>query len=364
MDVSRGAQLGPYVVDGPLGSGGMGEVWRARNPRIGRTVAIKVLPRELRADEDRLRRFEQEARAVGALSHPNLLVLFDVGVDEGVPYLAMELLEGESLGPARRRRVADAQALRIAADVARGPAAAHDAGIVHRDVKPDNLFITVDGRVEDPRLRRRQAPAQRDEPARRSGAPRPGAETVDGAVIGTPAYMAPEQLAGAPVDARVDLFALGVVLYEMLTGAPAVRVGDAGRGAGRDPARGAGADAGAARGNRGRRAALPREAAGGALRVGERSRLRARRAHRRRHAARRELAGRGTAPTVATVAETPRRAWPIGAGRRRGGGAGRRARRVEGRAAVGAGATSRRRRRSPSVPASPGSPAAARSGAA
>src|SRR5450432_3419178 len=126
----------------------MGEVWRARDPRIGRTVAIKVLRADVRADEDRLRRFEQEARAVGGLSHPNLLILHDVGRHDGVPYLVTELLEGESLrvrlagGPLPVRA-----ALRIASEVARGLAAAHGAGIVHRDVKPDNLFITVDGRV-------------------------------------------------------------------------------------------------------------------------------------------------------------------------------------------------------------------------
>jgi sugar lactone lactonase YvrE len=219
VDVARGAQLGPYVLDARLGAGGMGEVWRARDPRIGRTVAIKVLPRELRADEDRLRRFEQEARAVGALSHPNLLVLFDVGHADGAPYLVTELLEGESL----RARLAGGplplrSALKIAADVARGLGAAHGAGITHRDIKPDNLFITADGRVKilDFGVAKLRRDRDDEDPGRTVTS---GPETQAGAVVGTPAYMAPEQLAGRPVDARADLFALGVVLHEMLTGA-------------------------------------------------------------------------------------------------------------------------------------------------
>jgi len=217
VHVGPDSQLGRYVVDARIGSGGMGEVWRARDPRIGRTVAIKVLPAELRADAERLQRFEQEARAVGALSHPNLLVLFDVGQHDGSPYLVTELLDGESLRSRLRGGPLSARtALRIAADVARGLAAAHGTGIVHRDVKPDNLFITADGRVKilDFGVAKLRRDLDQDDTATITSSP----ETQAGAVIGTPGYMAPEQLTSREIDARTDLFALGVVLHEMLTG--------------------------------------------------------------------------------------------------------------------------------------------------
>jgi len=193
----------------------MGEVYRARDSRLGREVAIKVLPADFAADSDRLRRFEQEARATAALSHPNILAVFDVGSHEGSPYLVEELLEGESLrqrlgsGPLPCRK-----AVEIATQIAHGLAAVHARGIVHRDLKPDNVFLTRDGVVKI--LDFGLATLARGEgEADPSAAPTGSAPH---AVLGTAAYMAPEQARGLPVDARSDLFALGAVLYEMLSG--------------------------------------------------------------------------------------------------------------------------------------------------
>ena len=149
MGLSAGARLGTYELLGPLGAGGMGEVYRARDPRLGREVAIKVLPREWAENPERLRRFEQEGRAASALAHPNIVTVHELGSAGGHPYLVTELLEGETL----RRRLNDGalpprKAVEIATDIARGLAAAHERGIVHRDLKPDNVFLTQDGRVK------------------------------------------------------------------------------------------------------------------------------------------------------------------------------------------------------------------------
>jgi hypothetical protein len=215
MTLRAGQRLGPYELLGGLGAGGMGEVYRARDPRLGRTVAIKVLPAATSADPSRRRRFEHETRAAGQLNHPNVLAVYDVGDHEGAPYLVTELLEGETL---RERLRIGALPVRKAADhalqVARGLAAAHDRGIVHRDLKPENLFLTRDGIVKilDFGL------------ARLERAPGPGSEatvttdTEPGTVMGTVGYMSPEQVKGEAADHRADVFALGAVLYEMLTG--------------------------------------------------------------------------------------------------------------------------------------------------
>ncbi len=219
MELSAGTRIGPYEIARKIGAGGMGVVYRAKDTRLDRAVAIKVLPEALREDGDRLRRFEQEARTIGGLNHPNLVTLHDVGREAGAPYLVYELLEGQSLrallqaGPLPVR-----EATRIAAEIARGLAAAHGAGIVHRDVKPDNVFVTADGRVKI--LDFGIAKLRRDEPGDVGSAPTLGgtAATGTGVVIGTPGYMAPEQLASGEVDARTDVFALGVVLFEMLCG--------------------------------------------------------------------------------------------------------------------------------------------------
>ena len=215
MTIAAGRRLGPYEIVAPLGAGSMGEVYRARDPRLGREVAIKVLPAAFAEDPDRLRRFEQEARAASALNHPNILTIYDLGTHEAGPYVVSELLEGETLrehlaaGP-----LPPSRSVALASELAHGLAAAHDKGIVHRDIKPENLFVTRDGRLKilDFGLARREAAPQ-------SSSLAPTLEgTEPGTLLGTVAYMSPEQVRGKPADARSDLFSAGVVLYEMLAG--------------------------------------------------------------------------------------------------------------------------------------------------
>jgi TolB-like protein len=216
MALAPGTVLGPYVVVAPLGAGGMGEVYRARDERLQREVAIKVLPDALADDPERLHRFENEARAAAALSHPNVLAVYDVNV-AGTPCVVFELLEGETL----RARIAagdlgPAEAVDVACQVGRGLAAAHDKGIVHRDLKPDNVFLTRGGqaKVLDFGLARVREPLAGDA---LSGAPTLE-PTEPGTVLGTRGYMSPEQVRGQAADARSDIFALGILLYEMLSG--------------------------------------------------------------------------------------------------------------------------------------------------
>ncbi len=219
MTLPAGTKLGPYEILAPIGAGGMGEVYRARDGRLGRDVAVKVLPEAVAGDPESLARFERETRAVASLSHPNILAIHDVGREGGVSFAVLELLEGETL---RRRLAASGPltwraALEIAAPVAEGLAAAHDRGIVHRDLKPENIFLTADGRVKilDFGLARRAvgAPAP-DE----TGSPTADGLTAPGVVLGTLGYLSPEQARGQDVDGRSDVFAFGSVLYEMLTG--------------------------------------------------------------------------------------------------------------------------------------------------
>ena len=208
-------RLGPYEVIALLGEGGMGQVYRARDPRLGREVAIKVVTPERAGDAAALERFEREARAVAALSHPNILAIFDVGADNGTTYLVTELLKGESLrarllrGPLPWRKAAE-----IGGAIAAGLAAAHERGVVHRDIKPENLFLTADGHVKilDFGLARLRDPRSDAETVTA------GAGTDPGTVLGTVGYMSPEQVRGEDVDARSDLFSLGCVLHEMVTG--------------------------------------------------------------------------------------------------------------------------------------------------
>jgi serine/threonine protein kinase len=217
MRLTPGSFLGPYEIVAPLGAGGMGEVYRGRDSRLGRDVVLKVIADEFSHDSDRIRRFEQEARASGTLSHPNVCAVYDFGRHEGSPYVVMELLEGQNLRVLLRGGAIPIRtALGYMAQVANGLAAAHDKSIVHRDLKPENLFVKKDGQVKilDFGLAKLTGEAKA-EAGERSLAP---TMTGSGVMVGTTAYMAPEQIRGEPVDTRIDVFALGVVLYEILTG--------------------------------------------------------------------------------------------------------------------------------------------------
>jgi serine/threonine protein kinase len=214
--LAPGSCLGPYQVVALLGAGGMGEVYRARDPRLRREVAVKVLSRHLLADQAQLRRFEHEARAAGALNHPNILAVFDIGAQDGVPYVVTELLEGETLrqrmqrGPLPLRECLDA-----ARQLAAGLATAHDKGIVHRDLKPANLFLTRDGRMKILDFGLAKQTAAAEDSTLTAG------DTLPGTVMGTVGYMSPEQVQGREVDHRSDLFSFGAVVYEMLAGSRA-----------------------------------------------------------------------------------------------------------------------------------------------
>src|SRR5580700_12296418 len=203
MALTSGTKLGPYEIESPLGAGGMGEVYRARDTRLNRDVAVKILPASFSADPERLQRFAQESRAAAALNHPNILSIYDIGEANGAPYVVSELLEGETLrdrlrnGPLSSTR----KAIDYAQQIARGLAAAHEKGIIHRDLKPENLFITHDGRVKI--LDFGLAKLTRPELARESGdAPTLQAVTEPGVVMGTVGYMSPEQVRGRDADAR------------------------------------------------------------------------------------------------------------------------------------------------------------------
>ena len=222
MALAPGTKIGPYEILSPLGAGGMGEVYRARDTRLGRDVAIKVLPAAFARDAERLRRFETEARAVAALNHPNILSIHDIGTHEGSPFLVSECLEGHSLRqelnggslPLRRE-------VQYGTQIAQGLAAAHDKGIIHRDLKPENIFVTQDSRVKI--LDFGLAKLVRPESALGEGATLEAVPTSAGAVLGTVGYMSPEQVKGEAADPRSDIFALGAILYEMFSGQRAFR---------------------------------------------------------------------------------------------------------------------------------------------
>jgi serine/threonine protein kinase len=229
-----GTSFNQYLITASIGAGGMGEVFRARDTRLNREVAIKLLPKAFAADTNRLRRFEQESKTLAALNHPNILTIHDAGVHEGAPYLVSELLEGQTLrellagsnkAPLPLRKATD-----YALQIAHGLAAAHSKGIIHRDLKPENIFVTKDGRVKildfglaklgsadlKPEIADLNSPAN-------ASAPTLLQSTEPGLVLGTPNYMSPEQVRGQPADHRSDIFSFGCVLYEMLTGAGAFR---------------------------------------------------------------------------------------------------------------------------------------------
>ncbi|HTO88608.1 MAG TPA: protein kinase [Thermoanaerobaculia bacterium] len=223
MTLSAGTRLGLYEILSPLGAGGMGEVYRARDKKLDRDVAVKVLPQAVTADPDALARFEREAKAVAALSHPNILSIFDFGTHEGTAYAVTELLEGETLrGKLDSGPIPQKQAVDYALQVARGLSAAHEKGIVHRDLKPENLFVTRDGRVKilDFGLAKKVEAVNAEE---QTSAPTGSGHTEPGTVMGTMGYMSPEQVRGLPVDHRSDLFSLGTILYEMLSGRKAFK---------------------------------------------------------------------------------------------------------------------------------------------
>ncbi len=218
MTLSAGTRLGPYEILSPLGAGGMGEVYRARDSKLKRDVAVKVLPPSLAADGDALARFEREALAVAALSHPNILAIHDFGTHEGTTYAVMELLEGETLrGRLDAGPIPQKQAVDYALQTVKGLSAAHEKGIVHRDLKPENLFLTRDGHVKilDFGLAKRVEASARDD---QTSAPTESGHTEPGTVMGTMGYMSPEQVRGLPVDHRSDIFSFGAILYEMLSG--------------------------------------------------------------------------------------------------------------------------------------------------
>jgi len=220
MGLAPHTRLGPYEILGLLGAGGMGEVYRAHDPRLGRDVAVKVLPEEVPPAPGRLRRFDQEARAAGALNHPNVLSVFDIGSHGGVPYIVTELLEGDTLHQMMAKgRLPIGRATEYALQIARGLAAAHTRGIVHRDLKPANIFVTTGGHVKIldfglAKLREPTSDEQSRDPTLSNG-------TEPGVLLGTVRYMSPEQAQGCPADHRADIFAFGAVLYEMLSGRPA-----------------------------------------------------------------------------------------------------------------------------------------------
>jgi Tol biopolymer transport system component len=217
MTLAAGTKLGPYEILAPLGAGGMGEVYRARDARLNRDVAIKVLPQRVAADAGAMSRFEREAKAVAALSHPNILSIFDFGSENGVAYAVMELLDGQTLGellesgPLPPRRAGS-----IAREIAEGLAAAHAKGIVHRDLKPENVFVTKSGHVKilDFGLAREASPKNQED----TSAPTERRLTEPGTVMGTVGYMSPEQVRGQALDHRTDVFSFGAILYEMLAG--------------------------------------------------------------------------------------------------------------------------------------------------
>ena len=224
MTIDAGTKIGRYEIRSKIGEGGMGTVYRAHDEKLNRDVALKLLPAELSENSERLHRFEQEAEAAGALNHPNILAVFDIGVHDRSPYVVSELLEGETLREfLDHRKPATRKSIEFAIQLAQGLAAAHEKGIVHRDIKPDNIFITREERVKilDFGLAKLAHPAAENIPQTEIATRK--VRTDPGTVMGTVGYMSPEQVRGATVDHRTDIFSFGAVLYEMLSGRRAFR---------------------------------------------------------------------------------------------------------------------------------------------
>jgi eukaryotic-like serine/threonine-protein kinase len=223
MPLAPGTKLGPYEILAPLGAGGMGEVYRARDTRLGRAVAVKILPPSVSEDPERLDRFANEARVLSTLNHPNLLAIYDVGDQDGIHFIVSELLDGESLREHMQGAgIPQRKATQYAIQIAVGLAAAHEEGIIHRDLKPENLFVTSDARVKilDFGLAKQTAV---DEPVDDKTLTSP--VTQPGMVLGTVGYMSPEQVRGETVDSRSDIFSFGVILYEVFSGKRAFQGG-------------------------------------------------------------------------------------------------------------------------------------------
>src|SRR5690242_19157983 len=223
MPLIPGTKLGPYEIQSPLGAGGMGEVYRARDTRLGRTVAIKILPTHLSADFEAKQRFDREARAISLLNHPNICTLYDVGHQDGTDYLVMEYLEGETLADRLRKGPLPVeQVLKHGVEICEGLERAHRNGIVHRDLKPGNIILTKMGaKLMDFGLAKAtlKSPSASSRPLVTLSTPAAGHPvTAQGTVVGTFQYMSPEQMEGREADARSDIFSLGAVLYEMTTG--------------------------------------------------------------------------------------------------------------------------------------------------
>ena len=216
--MQAGAKLGPYEIVAPLGAGGMGEVYRAHDRRIGREVAIKVLPTAFAEDSERLARFEQESRAAGMLNHPGILSVYDVGHDKGVHFLVSELLEGETLREKLKSSLPQRKVIDYSSQIAKGLTAAHDKGIIHRDLKPENLFITNDGRIKILDFGLAKLTQTEGASAELSKLETGAQLSTPGMILGTVGYMSPEQVRGKPSDARSDIFAFGAILYEMISG--------------------------------------------------------------------------------------------------------------------------------------------------
>jgi len=223
MPLASGSKLGPYEIVGPLGAGGMGEVYRARDTRLGRDVALKILPASISADPVAKQRFEREAKAISSLNHPNICTLHDVGSQDGVEYLVLELVEGETLEKRLEKGpLATELLLRYGVEIAGALEKAHRSGVIHRDLKPSNIMLTKSGaKLLDFGLAKWEGSGSSEEEVLKTLTAEAKKVTEPGTILGTFQYMAPEQLEGKDADARTDVFALGEVLYEMATGRPA-----------------------------------------------------------------------------------------------------------------------------------------------
>src|SRR5262252_3852543 len=219
MGLAPGTKLGPYEVVSPLGAGGMGEVYRARDTRLGRDVAIKILPKEMSADATRKQRFEREAKTISSLNHPNICTLHDIGSQDGVHYLVMECVEGETLAKRLEKGPLPLeQVLKYGAQIADALDKAHQSGVVHRDLKPGNIMLTSSrAKLLDFGLAKPPGPLVSGATLTETATPTTPV-TQEGTIVGTFQYMSPEQVEGKDVDARSDIFSLGAVLYEMVTG--------------------------------------------------------------------------------------------------------------------------------------------------